>query len=199
MMKIGITGGIGAGKTTVCRIFETLGIPVFYADDESKRILFTDLSVLERVRKSFGDEVFSNGIPDRKKLATVVFGNPEKLQQLNAILHSTVFQHFDNWMMEKKQSPYILMEAALIYETAREGFLDKVIVVSAPEEARIRRIMMRDKISEADVRARMRQQYSQEFKEQKADFIIENDENQLLIPQVMEIHEKLLFLDRSDN
>jgi len=151
------------------------------------------------VRKSFGDEVFSNGIPDRKKLATVVFGNPEKLQQLNAILHSTVFQHFDNWMMEKKQSPYILMEAALIYETAREGFLDKVIVVSAPEEARIRRIMMRDKISEADVRARMRQQYSQEFKEQKADFIIENDENQLLIPQVMEIHEKLLFLDRSDN
>jgi dephospho-CoA kinase len=199
MLKIGITGGIGSGKTMVCRIFETLSIPVFYADDESKRILFTDRSVLNQVMKIFGDEVFSNGIPDRKKLATIVFSNPEKLRQLNSILHSNVFQHFDNWMMEKKDSPYILMEAALIYETAREDFLDKVIVVSAPEEIRIRRIRVRDKISEADIRARMKQQYSQELKEQKADFIIENDENQLLIPQVMDIHEKILFLAKGNN
>jgi dephospho-CoA kinase len=196
-MKIGITGGIGSGKTTVCRIFETLGIPVFYADDESKIILFTDSSVLEQVRKIFGEKVFTDGIPDRKKLATIVFNNPEKLRQLNSILHSMVFQHFENWMLEKKDSSYILMEAALIYETAREKFLDKVIVVSASEEIRIRRIMMRDKISEADVRARMSQQYTQELKEEKADFIIENNENQLLIPQVMEIHEKLLFLAKS--
>ena len=197
MLKIGITGGIGAGKTTVCRIFATLGIPVFYADEESKRILFTDASALDRVRKIFGEEVFTNEIPDRKKLATIVFSNPEKLRELNSILHSAVFQHFDDWLLEKKHSSYILMEAALIYETAREGFLDKVIVVSAPEEIRIRRIMMRDKISEADIRARMKQQFSQELKEQKADFIIENDENQLLIPQVMEIHEELLSLAKN--
>ena len=199
MLKIGITGGIGSGKTTVCRIFETLGIPVFYADVESKRILFTDLLVLDQVRKTFGDSVFSNEIPDRKKLATVVFSNPEKLRQLNSILHPAVFHHFSNWMTEKKHSSYILMEAALIYETAREQFLDKVIVVAAPEEIRIRRIIVRDKISEADIRARMKQQYSQEWKEQKADFIIENDETQLLIPQVIEIHEKLLLQAKSNN
>ena len=199
MMKIGITGGIGSGKTTVCRIFETLGVPVFFADDESKRILFTDFSVINRVKEIFGEKVFSNGIPDRKKLATIVFGNPEKLQELNSILHSAVFKHFDNWMMEKKDSSYILLEAALIYETARDKFLDQVIVVSAPEEIRIRRIRMRDKISEADIRARMRQQYSQELKEKKADYIIENDESQLLIPQVMKIHEKLLSLALGDN
>lgn len=199
MMKIGITGGIGSGKTTVCRIFETLGIPVFYADDESKNILFTNSSVLEQVRKVFGDEVFSDGIPDRRKLATIVFSNPEKLRQLNSILHSAVFQQFDDWILEKKGSPYILLEAALIYETGREKFLDKVIVVSAPEEIRIRRIRIRDNISEADVKARMRQQNSQESKEQKADFIIENDENQLLIPQVMEIHERLLAIAKSTN
>ena len=199
MMKIGITGGIGSGKTTVCRIFETLGIPVFYADEESKNILFTDSSVLKQVREVFGDEVFSDGIPDRRKLATIVFSNPEKLRQLNSILHSAVFQQFDKWILEKKDSSYILLEAALIYETGREKFLDQVIVVSAPEEIRIKRIRMRDKISEADVKARIRQQDSQESKEQKADFIIENDENQLLIPQVMEIHEKLLASAKGNN
>ncbi|HYV92421.1 MAG TPA: dephospho-CoA kinase [Chitinophagales bacterium] len=194
MLKIGITGGIATGKSTVCRIFETMNIPVFHADDESKKILFTDEKVIDELRKTFSDEIFSNGIPDRKKIASIVFNNPEKLQQLNSILHPATFKSFNQWCVEKRNTSYVLMEAALIYEAGAEKFLDKVIVVTAPEKIRISRSMHRDHISEKEVLARMKNQWAQEVIAEKANFIIVNDEEELLIPQVITIHERLLRL-----
>jgi len=197
MLKVGITGGIGAGKSLVCRIFETMNVPVFHADDESKKILFNDEKVVDELRKTFGEEIFSEGIPDRKKIASIVFRNQEKLKFLNSILHEITFQHFTEWVLEKKNAPYTLMEAALIYESGAEKFLDKVIAVASPEAIRIKRTMERDRLTEQEVRARMKNQLEPEVVEKRADFTIVNDEEQLIIPQVCAIHEQLLRLSSS--
>lgn len=191
MLKIGITGGIGSGKSTVCKIFETLGIPVFYADEESKKILFTDSRVISEIRKYFGEEVFANNIPDRKKIAEAVFNSPEKLKQLNAILHPVVIAHAEDWFHSQKEKPYAIKEAALIYEIGAEAFLDKVIVVTTPEKIRIERIMNRDGLTADEVQARLQNQMPEREKMAKADFIIVNDNEQLLIPQVLKVHEAL--------
>jgi len=197
MLKIGITGGIGTGKTTICKIFETLGIPVFYADEESKKILFHDSDVNEELRTIFGKEIFTEGIPDRKKIADIVFSDREKLEQLNAILHPAVIRKSEEWFHEQKHAPYAIKEAALIFEVGGERNLDKVIVISSPEEISIGRIMKRDNVSEEEVRLRMGNQLAQEVKEKKADFLIVNDDRQMLIPQVMNIHNHLLQLAQS--
>jgi len=197
MLKIGITGGIGTGKTTICKIFETLGIPVFYADEESKKILFHDSDVNEELRTIFGKEIFTEGIPDRKKIADIVFSDREKLEQLNAILHPAVIRKSEEWFHEPKRAPYAIKEAALIFEVGGERNLDKVIVISSPEEISIGRIMKRDNVSEEEVRLRMGNQLAQEVKEKKADFLIVNDDRQMLIPQVMNIHNHLLQLAQS--
>lgn len=194
MLKIGITGGIGTGKTTVCKIFETLGIPVFYADEESKKILFHDSDVNEELRKFFGKEIFTEGIPDRRKIASIVFSDRTKLEQLNAILHPAVIRKSEEWFHEQKHTPYAIKEAALIFEVGGERNLDKVIVISSPEQIAIKRIVKRDGVSNEEVKSRIRNQLPQETKEGKADFIIMNDEQQMLIPQVMDIHNRLLEL-----
>jgi len=194
MLKVGVTGNIGTGKSTVCKIFETLGIPVFYADDESKNILANDPSVHSELRKIFGEEIFSDGIPDRKKIAEIVFRDRSKLEQLNALLHPAVIQKSEDWFKNLNEAAYAIKEAALIYEVGGERLLDKVIVVSSPEEISIRRIMQRDHVSEDEVKSRMKNQWPQKLKEDIADFIIKNDDEHLLIPQVMDIHRQLLLL-----
>jgi len=191
MMKIGITGNIGSGKTTVCKIFETLGVPVFNADEESKKILFTDPAAISEVKKAFGEEIFSGGIPDRKKVAELVFNDESKLEQLNSILHPAVIRKAKDWFNSQNERPYSLKEAALIFEVGGEKLLDKVIVVSAPESLRIKRIVLRDGISEAEVRARMSRQISQDEKIRRTDYVINNDETEPLIPQVIKIHNEL--------
>jgi dephospho-CoA kinase len=194
MIKAGITGGIGAGKTTVCRIFETLGIPVFYADDEAKKILRNDGNVINAVRAAFGDKVFTEDSPDRKKMAEVVFDNPQKLQQLNSILHPVTFLKYEKWIAGMKDFPYTLLEAALIYETGADKFLDKIIAVFSAPELRIGRIIRRDHISAQQVRSRMKNQPEADILSKKSDFSIINERDQLLIPQVMRIHEQILAL-----
>jgi dephospho-CoA kinase len=194
MLKIGITGGIGTGKTTVCKIFETFSIPVFHADEESKKILMEDPGVHDKLKKIFGDEIFTNSIPDRKKIADIVFNDKEKLEQLNSILHPATIRKSEEWFSELNDVPYAIKEAALIFEIGAEKFLDKVIVVSAPEALSIERIMKRDHATEKEVRSRIKNQMEQKLKEDKADFIIVNDDSQPLIPQVMNIHEQLQFL-----
>lgn len=191
MLKIGITGGIGTGKTTVCRVFETLGIPVFDADTESKLIVQRDESVVKQVKAIFGEDVYPNGLLDRKKLADIVFNNPEKLALLNSITHPAVFQKFGTWASVQHDVPYVIKEAALIYEAGGDAHLDKVIVVNAPQELRIQRIMLRNHAGEEEVRARMKYQWTEEEKLKRADFIIYNDGEQLIIPQVLRIHEAL--------
>ncbi|MFI5134490.1 MAG: dephospho-CoA kinase [Chitinophagales bacterium] len=194
MLKIGITGNIGTGKSTVCKIFETLGIPVFYADDESKKILAHDGDVHSELRKIFGEEIFIEGSPDRKKIADIVFHDRSKLEQLNALLHPAVIRKSEEWFQQLSGVPYAIKEAALIYEVSGEKLLDKVIVISSPENISVQRIMQRDKVPEEEIRSRMKNQWPQKLKEDIADFVIRNDDEHLLIPQVMDIHSQLLSL-----
>ena len=192
MLKIGITGGIGSGKTTVCRLFELLRIPVYYADDESKKILNWDKAAKESVVKIFGDSIWNaDGSIDRKKLAGLVFNKKEELEKLNAILHPAVGKHFDNWVKDQK-APYCIKEAAILFESGAYKQVDKVIAVVAPLELKINRTIKRDGITKEEVLARIKNQMSDEEKVKKADFVIQNDELQLLIPQVLKLHRQIL-------
>ncbi|MGP8215905.1 MAG: dephospho-CoA kinase [Bacteroidia bacterium] len=186
MLKVGVTGGIGSGKSTVCRIFECLGIPVFHADNAGRRLLSEDDEVKKKVAALFSEKVIINGVPDRKKIASLVFNNPEKLRQLNAIIHPKVRVELAKWA-EKQNAKWVIEEAAILFESGAYKNLDLIIVVSAPEDIRIKRVMARDGITEESIRERMKNQITEEERRKRADFIIENDEKQLLIPQALEI------------
>jgi dephospho-CoA kinase len=194
MLKVGITGGIGSGKTTVCRIFEMLGIPVFYADTASRNIVQQNPDVIVAIKAIFGNDIYQDAKLNTKSLAEIVFNDAEKLSKLNAIVHPAVFALFDEWIAKNSAYPYVLKEAALIFETNAHLTLDAVIVVTAPESLRIKRVMQRDGVTEADVQQRMQQQMPEEEKSKRATYIIHNDESELLIRQVMAIHKKLLLL-----
>lgn len=191
MLKIGLTGGIGSGKSTVARIFGVLGVPVFNADERARDLMVSDPSVRAVVSERFGPEVYAKGALDRKRLAALVFGDEARLAALNAIVHPAVREAFRSWAAAQ-QAPYVLMEAAIMAEN--EGFrtFDGVINVSCPEAMRIERVMARDGVSEAEVRARMRHQASEEERDRIALHRIRNDGGQLVIPQVLAIHERLL-------
>ena len=192
MLKVGITGGIGSGKTTVCRIFETLDIPVFHADEESKRVLASDKKVIATIKKYFGKNIYTGSSLNRKKLAAIVFNDPEKLSVLNSITHPAVFRAFDEWVKMQKRAPYVIKEAAIIFEAGAEKQLDYVIAVTAPAKTRLERIVKRDRVTVDEVKSRVKNQWSQEKIISKADFVIKNSGNEFLIPQVLKIHRKLL-------
>lgn len=188
MLKIGITGGIGSGKSTVCSMFELLGIPVYYADEEAKKIIDNDPSVKERLLLLFGTNVLNeNQSIDRKKLAALVFNDKKKLEQLNNIVHPAVALHTDRWTKAHAQFPYVLKEAAILFESGAYKAVDKVITVTAPIELKITRVMQRDKATREQVQERMNNQLSDEEKIKRSDFVIYNDEQQLVIPQVLKI------------
>ena len=190
MIKVGVTGGIGSGKSTVCRIFESLGIPVFRADEESRRLLTEDEDVKKQVIALLGESVIQNGKPDRKKIAEMVFNNPEKLQGLNAIIHPKVRDGLKQWMA-KQNTPWVIEEAAILFESGAYKNMDAVIVVSAQKELRIQRVVGRDNVTREHVLERMKNQLSEEERRKRADFIIENDDKQMLIPQAIEIFKTL--------
>ncbi len=194
MLKVGITGGIGSGKTTVCRIFEMLGIPVFYADTVSRNLVQQNPEVIAAIKASFGNGIYQDALLNTKALAKIVFNDPEKLRKLNSIVHPSVFRMFNEWIAKHAGYAYVLKEAALIFETNAHLTLDAVIVVTAPESMRIKRVMHRDGATEADVQQRMKQQMPEAEKRKQATFIIHNDESELLIPQILAIHKKLLLL-----
>ena len=192
MLKVGITGGIGSGKTTVCKVFETLGVPVYYADLEAKKLQEQDAEVKGAILKEFGENILNaSGSIDRAKLAAIVFNDKDKLQKLNNIIHPAVANHFNNWLTTNKTSKYTLQEAAILFESGVYKRVDKIISVIAPIDIRILRTAKRDNISEELVQQRMKNQISDEEKIKRSDFIIYNDEQQLLIPQVIRIHEQL--------
>ena len=198
MLKIGITGGIGSGKTTICRIFETLGIPVFYADTVAKQIMVTDEILIEGVKKAFGIESYSkDGLLNNKHIAGIVFHNAKELARLNELVHPAVFRAFDEWVKEIPQSvPYVLKEAALLFESGSYKMCDQNLLVIAPEEVKIQRVMQRDGVTAELVKARMDKQMSDEEKIKKADHIIYNNETDSLIIQVTRLHQ--LFLNISE-
>ena len=194
MLNIGITGGIGVGKTTVCRIFETLDIPVYFADDRAKRLMTGNRKVKSAIIKLFGKEAyFRNGRLNRKFIGSQIFGNQELLTAMNQIVHPAVFADAAQWV-QSQNAPYALQEAALLVESGRYKSLDKLIVVSAPEEVKIKRVQKRDRKSQKDIKAIIRKQLPDKVKLEKADFVIINDGQQALIPQVLKIHNKIMAM-----
>jgi dephospho-CoA kinase len=192
MLKIGITGGIGSGKSTVCRIFELLGIPVYYADAMAKDIMNRDPELKEQVKQHFGaDSYDSNGLLNRQRLGNIVFNDQEKLQLLNSLVHPATIRDSEQWAA-RQQAPYVLKEAALLFESEAFHYLDKIIGVSAPQPLRMHRVMQRDKVSRNEVLARMHKQMDEIIKMRLCDYVIYNDEQQMVIPQVLALHEKLL-------
>ena len=190
MKKIGITGNIGSGKSYVCKMFENLGIPVFYSDDETKKLYLVP-SVKELIIKRFGEEVyFEDGSLNKKLLSYHLFKNEEAMQFIESVLYPALNQHFDEWC-EQQNTPYVLYESAILFEKNYEKFFDKIIFVSAAEDIRLQRVMKRDDCSEENVRSRMRLQLSEESKISRADFVIYNDGTKHVEPQVEAINKLL--------
>ncbi len=189
MLKIGLTGGLGSGKSTVAHIFEVLDIPVYYADAASKKLMNEDRKVKAAVKNAFGKEVYPEGNLDRKYLAEIVFKDEKKLELLNSIVHPATISDAKHWM-KQQTSPYVIKEAALIFESGSNKFLDFVIGVKAPLALRLDRAMKRDNISKEDAIARINKQMNEEEKMKLCDFIIENNEEQMVIPQVIALHNK---------
>ncbi len=189
--KIGITGGIGSGKTTVCRIFEALGIPVYYADVRAKQLMVEDKKLIQNIISTFGEESYIDGILNRSHLANLVFRDKKLLEKLNGIVHPALGRDYEQWRDQQRDVPYTLEEAAILFEMSGHKRMDKVIVVSAPLEIRIKRVMERDGVEKQSVLDRVSKQMPQEEKVKLADFIVLNDGQHGLIEQVIDIHKKL--------
>jgi dephospho-CoA kinase len=198
MLKVGITGNIGSGKTTVSKIFEVLGIPVFYADDEAKNVMVNDAILIDAIKKTFGTQsYFDDGTLNRKHIAGIVFNNDAELAKLNAIVHPATFRAFDNWLPKHVNAPYILKEAALLFESDSYKLCDKTIMVTAPLDIRVKRVMLRDGLSEEEILKREANQFTEEKKTGLSDFVIKNDNAELVIPQVLKLHQ--LFLSMTND
>lgn len=189
MIKVGITGGIGSGKSTVVEYLKYLGYPVFIADVESKKILFSDKEVFKLLTEKWGDQVLESGEISRLKLTRIVFSNKEELEFLNSVLHPRVANAYEKWLKEQN-SPVVFKEVAILFETGGDKMMDFTVNVSAPEDIRLKRVMRRDKVSKEDVLKRMRNQFSEERRNDLADFIIISHE-ELVIPQVNDILKKI--------
>jgi dephospho-CoA kinase len=170
---IGLTGGIGSGKTTVANHFRSLGIPVYIADDEARKIMNSD-RIIKAIKESFGETIFENNILKRARLAEIVFANPDKLKVLNAIVHPAVKKHFKEWLLEHAAFPLVVYEAAILFESGSYKDFDWIISVSAPLEARIHRVIERDKTSRELVLKRINAQWTDEQRISKSDFVIDN-------------------------
>ena len=195
MLKIGITGGIGSGKTTICKVFELLGVPVFYADDVAKSIMYTDPILKRGVLDAFGENSYTqSGDLNRSYISSIVFNDKHELEKLNSLVHPAVFRAFDTWVLSQKEASYVIKEAALLYESDAYKMCDQSILVISPIETRISRVKARDGISAEDIQLRMNRQFSDEQKMKFADHILMNDEKQLLIPQIIQLHQQFLMI-----
>jgi dephospho-CoA kinase len=186
MKKLGLTGGIGVGKTYVSKVFRQMGIPVFNADVEAKNCMTEDKGLMQNVKNSFGENIYDNGVLQKEKLAKIVFNNNERLAELNALVHPVVKQRFEGWRTEQT-AELVIKEAAILFESDAHLGLDAVICVSAAEKVRIERVQTRDGSSVTDIKSRMDKQMPQSKKEELADFVIVNDGKQLLLPQLIKI------------
>ena len=193
MLKVGITGGMGSGKSTVCNILKNLGVQVFSSDDVGKMLLNNDDYLKSQIKKKFDSDMYtSSGTIDRERMARLVFNNPDELKKLNELVHPRVKAEFDSWCKKNEKKPYVVKEAAILFETDQHKELDKMVTVFCPKEERIRRIIKRDEVTKESVEKRMLHQYSDAERNALADFIIMNDGNEELLPQVKELHELLL-------
>ncbi len=191
MIKVGLTGGIGSGKTLVSEIFIRLGIPVFNADNESKSILNTDKEVIQQIINNFGDLYTENGI-NREKLASIIFNDQVALETINSIIHPKVREYFHSWAAKHVNAKYVIEEAAILFESNAYKELDVTINVHADELIRISRVIVRDKTTAESVKSRMNNQWSDKERIELADFTIYNNGDKMVLPQVLEIHNQIL-------
>ena len=193
MKKIGLTGGIGVGKTFVADIFQKMGYTVFSADTEAKKCMQESKDLKSTVIQNFGDEMYKNGVLQKEKLANIVFNDSEKLNELNQLVHPFVQLEFENWC-KNQTSKFVIKEAAILFESRANKGLDAVICVSSPMEVRIKRVMERDKSSREKVMKRIAMQMPQETKEKLSDFVIINTENEKILPQILSVCKKIELL-----
>jgi dephospho-CoA kinase len=192
MIKLGVTGGIGSGKTSVCRVFSVLGIPVFSADQEAREIMENEDGIIQRINTITGKDLYANGSLNRKELATLIFNNQNLLEKVNSLVHPVVIDHFKKW--EKEQtSPYIIMEAAILFESGASKFVDRIATIVASKEERLERVMNRSSLSREQVLERMRNQMDDDTREKLSDYVIHNSENDMIIPAILKIHEDILL------
>lgn len=190
MVKVGITGGIGSGKSVVCRVFSTLGIPVFNADDTARDLVESDASLIKGISALFGPDIYAAGKLDRAKVSSIVFHEPGKLQQLNALVHPATIQYAHDWFA-RQQAPYVIKEAAIFFESGSYTEMDVMIGVYAPQEVRIQRAMKRNNMSREKVLSIIAQQMDEDEKMKRCKYVIVNDDVSAIVPQVLRIHETL--------
>ena len=190
MKIVGITGGIGSGKTTVCQIFHELGVPVYYADNRAKQLMVEDSVLQEQIKEAFGEKAYSGGVLNRPFLADQVFGSKEKLSILNGLVHPAVAKDFESWLEKNEHESYVIKEAAILFESGANEAVDNTVLVVAPEGVRVSRVIERDGVTEGQVRERMANQWTQERIVKLADHVVNNDGTQLLVPQIIELHQK---------
>jgi dephospho-CoA kinase len=191
MLKVAITGGIGSGKSLVCQVFKTLGIPIFDADAVSNQLVEHDAALKTAIIELFGKEAYKNNIYNRKYIASIVFSQAEMLQALNALIHPKAIEAAKQWF-EKQQSPYAIKEAAILFESNSEKDIDIIIGVTAPEQIRIERVMQRTGYSKEEVIKRMQQQMPDEEKMAKCNYVIQNNNTDAILPQILQIHQQLI-------
>lgn len=189
---IGLTGGIGSGKTTIATHIQKLGVPVYIADIEAKKIM-DSAGIVSKITAVFGEDLLENGKINKQKLSEIVFKQPEKLQILNAIIHPEVAQHFKKWVKKNKKHPILIKEAAILFESGSYKDCTQIILVTAPKEIRIQRVMQRDGLSRADIEKRMNNQWSEEKKQELSDFVIVNQDLQ----EAQQAAENIIYLLRN--
>jgi len=196
MLKVGLTGGIGSGKSLIAELFTHLGIPVYSADLRAKEIMTEDDEVRKELITIFGEKIYVGGILDRKKLAKIVFNDPDQLQLLNKVVHPAVRKDYNEWH-DRQNAAYTIREAAILFESGAYADCNKIITVNAEEALRLRRVIKRDKSEEEEVVLRMKNQWSDEQRAEKSNFVISNNEQDMILPQVLEIHDILLKMNKN--
>jgi len=193
ILKLGVTGGLGSGKTPICKVFAVLGIPVFSADDEAKRIQDNDRDLQIKINSIAGKDLFPGGKLDRPEMAKLIFSNKDLLEKVNSIVHPAVFRSYNEWV-KKQDSPYCIMEAAILFESGAFRLMDRIVTVITPMEERIERLVRGNKLSKEQIVERINNQIDDESRVKRSDFVISNSENDMIVPAIIEIHEEMLKL-----
>lgn len=193
IIKLGITGGIGSGKTTVCRVFNVLGIPVFSADFEARRIQNTDIEIRAKINSLAGKDLYRTGTLNRAELAKLIFNNRELLEKVNSVVHPAVFKYFFEWEAQQP-APYVIMEAAILFESGASKLVDRILTVVTPVNERIERVIRSNNMTRDQVIERINNQIDDETRMKKSDYIIYNSENDMIIPGILGVHEEMMDL-----
>ena len=190
-LRLGITGGIGSGKTSVCRVFGILGIPVFSADPVANEVMERNEAIKEQLNKLAGKDLYENGKLKRSELAFLIFNNESLLSRINSLVHPAVFELFSSWV-DKQDAAYVIMEAAILFESGAFRHVDRILTVIAPLEERISRVISRSRLTRDQVLERVKNQLGDDEKIKRSDFVIDNSEDRMIIPRVLEIHNEIL-------